>query len=149
MKLANFLYVACFISYLIPIPWIIFLNWEIQLAEKQAINQKVENVFNFSMSQQILIDWQGFLLFSKCVCSNWNSGHKAILIIWNAWMEISHKTSLDAKFDIEDLTKILRDTQCRTEDFGLLSQCILAHDLGYLVPVFLNWLNAFFTIKLV
>ena len=73
------------------------------MAEKQAINQKVKSVFNFSISQQTLIDWQDFLL-CKCVCSNWNSDYKAILIIWNAWMKISHKTSLNAKFDIEDLT---------------------------------------------
>ena len=32
------------------------------MAEKQAINQKVENVFNFSISQQIVIDSQHFLL---------------------------------------------------------------------------------------
>ena len=74
------------------------------MAEKQAINQKVESVSNFSMSQQNLTDWQDFILFSKCVCPYWNSGHKAISIIWNTWMEISHKTSLDVKFDIEDLT---------------------------------------------
>ena len=89
---------------LAPVPWIIFLNWEIWLAEKQVINQKVESVFNFSISQQIVIDWQDFLLFSKYVCSNWNSSHKAIFTIWNAWPEISYKTSLDVKSDIEDLT---------------------------------------------
>ena len=45
----------------------------------------------FFLNQQILVDWQIFLLFNQWVCPNWKINHKTRLATWNVWMEISQR----------------------------------------------------------
>ena len=94
------------VIYLGPVP----PNWPnaSNTLKQELICQMIftlDNFFNrFFVNQKILVHWQIFLLFNQCACPNWKIDHKARLIAWNAWMEISHKTALDAKFGVEDLT---------------------------------------------
>ena len=89
-------------------------------------------------------------------------------------MKINQKSSLSAKFDVEDLAspkfavfgpsfpklpkgpKYLETVltqpshgSCTSLRPYEISQCIPAHDLRYLSPVFLNCSNVFFTLKLI